>query len=67
MERWRLERVEGEALHDRAEQIGDVVFRFGYYTVARNGRWWWGESALMLRADELEPLLQQARDEGTIP
>ena len=53
-------------LYGGTEEIGDVVYRFGYHTVARNGRWWWGQSALMLRESELEPLLAQARAEGTI-
>jgi hypothetical protein len=43
-----------------------AVYRFGYYTVARNGKWRWGQYALMVREDELEPLLRQAREEGTI-
>jgi len=66
LERWRLERMEGEPLHPGTEQQGDVGYRFRYYTVARNGRWWWGQSALMVRAEELEPLLAKARAEGTL-
>lgn len=66
IERWRLEAVEGELLYEGTEQVGDVVYRFGYYSVARNGRWWWGQCALMVRADEPQPLLRQARTEGTI-
>lgn len=64
--RQRLERIEGETLYDSTEQVGALMYRFGYYTVARNGRWHWGQYALMVRAEELEPLLAQARAEGTI-
>ena len=64
--RIRLERIEGQRFYEGGAQIGDVEYRFAYYTVARNGKWWWGQYALMIPVDDLEPLLQQARAEGTL-
>jgi hypothetical protein len=49
---------------------GDIEYRFGYYTVARNGkaagRWWWGQSAPFIPHEDLAVLLEKARREGTL-
>jgi hypothetical protein len=37
-----------------------------FYTIARNGKWWFGQYALFVPSDDLAPLLQQARDEETL-
>jgi hypothetical protein len=37
--RQRLEKVSGERLYDGGAQVGDIEYRLGYYTVARNGKW----------------------------
>jgi hypothetical protein len=64
--RQRLERIDGEVFHAGGSEVGDAIYRFGYYTIARSGRWHFGQYALMIRVEELEPLLQLAREEGTI-
>jgi hypothetical protein len=65
--RQRLEAVEGKQLRPgEGAQIGREEYRLGYYTVARNGRWWWGQYALMIPIDDLAPFLEQAREEGTL-
>lgn len=64
--RIRLERVDGTRLRAGGAQVGDVEYRLGYYTVARNGKWWWGQYALMIPQEDIGPLLQQARSEGTL-
>ena len=64
--RQRLERVDGERLRTGATPVGDVVYRFGYYIVARNGKWWWSQYAMMIPSGDLRSLLAQARVEGTL-
>src|SRR5262249_21733468 len=65
--RQRLGEVHGEQLRPgEGAQKDDIEYRLGYYTVARNGRWWWGQYALMIPATDLGPLLHQAREEGTL-
>jgi hypothetical protein len=64
--RQRLEKVEGERFRSGGAAKGDIEYRFGYYTVARNGKWWWGQYALMIPEQDFAPLLRQARDEGTL-
>jgi hypothetical protein len=64
--RIRLERVDGTRLRTGGAQVGDVEYRLGYYTVARNGKWWWGQYAVMIPEEDLVPLLQQARSERTL-
>lgn len=64
--RIRLERVEGRRFYGGGAQVGDVEYRLGYYTIARNGKWWWGQFSLMIPKEDLVPLLQQARSEGTL-
>lgn len=64
--RQRLERIEGDRLRPGGAQLDDVEYRLGYYTIARNGKWWWGQYAMMIPAEDLGPLLRQAREEGTL-
>ena len=66
--RQRLVDVTGRRFHGRGvgSQVGDVEYRFGYYIVARNGNWWWGQYAMIVPREDLVPLLQLARDEGTL-
>lgn len=66
VERLRLARIEGDVLRDGGAQEGDVEYRFGYYTVSRSDRWWWGQYAPFIPVGDLWPLLEQARAEGTI-
>jgi hypothetical protein len=64
--RIRLERVEGTRFYEGGAQVGDIEYRLGYYTIARNGKWWWGQYALMIPHADFAPLLEQARSEGTL-
>jgi len=67
VERLRLARIEGERLRAEGATEGEVQFRFGYYTVARTGKWWWGQYAPFIPASDLGPLLELARRETTLP
>jgi hypothetical protein len=65
--RLKLVEVTGERFHGEfGAKEGSIECRLGYYIVARNGKWWWGQYALMIPADDLAPLLQKARREGTL-
>jgi hypothetical protein len=64
--RQRLERIEGKRFRSGGAREGDVEYRFAYYTVARNGRWHWGQYAMMIPIEDLEPFLEQARSDGTL-
>jgi hypothetical protein len=66
VERLRLERVQGAQLRDGGARIGDAEYRFGYYTVSRKDKWWWGQFAPFIPEQDLGPLLEQARAAGTI-
>ena len=66
IERLRLEGMTGVPLRSVGARIGDVEYRFGYYTVSRTDKWWWGQYAPFIPADDLVLLLKQARDEATI-
>src|SRR4051794_37313069 len=46
VERLRLERVDGQTLREGGAREGDIEYRFGYYTVSRSDKWWWGQYAL---------------------
>ena len=64
--RIRLAEVHGERFYDNGEPIGVIQYRLGYYTIARNGRWWWGQYAMMIPREDFAPLLRKAREEGTL-
>jgi hypothetical protein len=65
--RMRLVEAVGERFHGEAgAHVGAVEYRFGYYIVARNGKWWWGQYALIIPREDLLPLLAKARREGTL-
>jgi hypothetical protein len=68
LERLSLERVVGDLQLPGVplSQVGVVSYRFGYFVVAGNGRWHWGQYALQLAADQLTELLETARQEGTL-
>ncbi|MDX6438839.1 MAG: hypothetical protein QOF45_1422 [Gaiellaceae bacterium] len=65
--RQRLVEIVGERFYGSAVGFseGDVAHRFGYYIVARNGKWWWGQYASIVAEEDLVPLLQLAWMEGT--
>jgi hypothetical protein len=47
IERLRLEGIVGTPLRQAGARVGDVEYRFGYYTVSRSDKWWWGQYALL--------------------
>jgi hypothetical protein len=60
--------IEGELLRPDIEAPkGDVQYRLGYYIVKAKGAWHWGQYCPFIPADDFEPLVEQARAEGTIP
>jgi hypothetical protein len=67
----RLERLStvGRLTHTH-HRIGDIEYRIGYFIVGRigraNDRWVWGQFCPLIPAEDLEPLLAKARQEGTI-
>jgi hypothetical protein len=66
IERLRLARVEGKIRRGSGAQRGSREYRFGYYIVSRTGKWWWGQYAPFIPEPDLQPLLAQARAEGTL-
>lgn len=71
IERFRHLSLEGEEAYAGAgAREGDVEYRFGYFIVGRNGnrrgRWTWGQYAPFIPAEDVEPLLEKARHEGTL-
>jgi|GEM_PF-2699775 hypothetical protein len=43
------------------------VLRFGYWTQThKEGKWWWGQSALFVPTNDLKELLQLAKEKGLI-
>jgi hypothetical protein len=67
VQRLRLTEVRGDRL--RAEigaDLGDIEYRIGYYIVSGTDKWWWGQYCPFIPKDDFEPLLEQARVEGTI-
>jgi len=52
-----------ELLYDNVRK----ELRFGYRTQThKKGSWWWGESALMAPTNDIEELLQLAKEKGLI-
>lgn len=66
VERLRLVRFEGEQFRPVQIKVGDAQIRFGYYTVSRTNKWWWGQYAPFIPEADLQPLLKQAVAEKTI-
>jgi hypothetical protein len=60
-ERLRLVELRGSQHHSGGSQVGDIVDRLGYWTVAKNGHWWWGQSAPMFRKGDLETLMSKVK------
>ena len=46
--------------------LDHIEYRLGYYTIARNGHWWWGQYAQIIPAPDLKQLFTKALEEGTI-
>jgi hypothetical protein len=69
-ERLRLLRRAETTAYSGGAMDGDFEYRIGYYIVARtgkrSGRWWWGQFAPFIPAQDFVPLLDQARSEGTL-
>lgn len=66
VERMRLVKVEGRQLRTGGAKVGDREYRFGYYTVSRTDKWWWGQFSIFIPAPDLDALLELARREETI-
>jgi hypothetical protein len=70
IERLRMKQLVGISAHEGGAQVGDIEYRFGYYVVGRigqaAGRWWWGQSAPFIPRQDLRPLLEKARADGTL-
>ncbi len=66
IERIRLLNRATTPLHQGGAKEGDVEYRLGYYIVARNGRWWWGQYSQMIPGDDLRRLWSKARERGTL-
>jgi hypothetical protein len=60
-ERLRLVELRGKPHHAGGSRVGDFVERLGYWTVAKNRSWWWGQSAPMFRQGDLKKLMTRAR------
>lgn len=67
IERLRLVQRAENTTYPGGAQVGNIEYRFGYYTIApASGRWWWGQYSPLIPAEDLGPLLAQARAEGTL-
>jgi hypothetical protein len=66
VERWRLADIVGELFYEGGARPGDVEYRLAYLRLTQNGQWGFGRSAVLIPRDDLQPLLRQAREEGTI-
>jgi hypothetical protein len=72
----RIERVGWEPSSEGArpivsmteeEMVRHYEYRFGYFVVSpKRNKWWWGQSAPFIPADDWRELLQLARAEGTL-
>jgi hypothetical protein len=65
IQRLRFVALEGQELRPDAE-VGDIQYRIGYYIVSAKGKWWWAQFCLLIPETDLQPLLDQARAEGTL-
>lgn len=65
----RLRRVKNSISISNSEK-DEIEYRFGYYIVSKNGRtnrkWVWGQFCPLIPQEDLEPLLDKARKEGTL-
>ena len=67
VERLVLVDEEGERAYDHGAQLGSEEYRIAYWMLSpKTGRWTWGQYCPMIPVADLEPLLDQARAEGTI-
>jgi len=70
IERLRRERYDGQAVGQKQWGKGDIEYRFGYYIVGKigraRGRWVWGQFCPFIPQEDLNKLLNKARQEGTI-
>jgi hypothetical protein len=70
LERWRYLELEGKRVHDGGSKPGDLVYRFGYFAVARTGpaagSWQWQRFSMLIPEADLSRLLEQARADGTL-
>ncbi len=68
-ERLMRKEMEGKIAHS-SSKIGDIEYRIGYYIVAKNGKkkgkWAWGQYCPLIPQDDLNKLMDKAKDEGTI-
>ena len=70
IERLRLVQEEGQRAYVAGARVGDIEYRFGYWTVGRIGRaigrWTWGQFGPMAPPEDWEALLADARRNGTL-
>lgn len=67
VQRLRLGEIQGDRLRAKmGARVGDIEYRIGYYIVSGAGKWWWGQYCPFIPKEDFEPLLGQARADGTI-
>ena len=70
IERLRYTSLDGVQAHSGGAIPGSVEYRFGYFTVGRNGRakdkWVWAQFSPIIPGPDLSRLLSLALEEGTI-
>lgn len=63
----RLKRVKSDL---KANKIGDIEYRFGYYIIGKigraNGKWVWGQFCPLIPEEDLAKLFEKAKKEGTV-
>ena len=70
IERLRFNRLEGESETAGGAAAGDIEYRIGYYVLGKignkRGRWTWGQYCPLIPHNDLLPLFELAKTEGTI-
>ncbi len=65
----RLRKVE-EYISSLDPEKGEIQYRFGYFIISKYGRtkgkWVWGQFCPLIPQEDLEPLLNKAKREGTL-
>ncbi|MBI2134790.1 hypothetical protein HYU09_02275 [Candidatus Woesearchaeota archaeon] len=69
-ERLRRTRVEGDIVHIKSRELGDVEYRFGYYIIGktgnRNGKWTWGQYCPLIPIKDFDKLIDLAKKKGVL-
>ncbi|HUW24366.1 MAG TPA: hypothetical protein VMW04_01930 [Patescibacteria group bacterium] len=70
IERFRKDSTEGELAYTDSWKKGAIEYRIGYFIVGKIGRaigrWVWGQYCPLIPQEDLNKLLDKAKEEGTL-